>query len=238
MIDNKFRLTAGWCALFSMLLAFSTVIFSAVLLDFDAALFNAAVSDNAAIVLPLLAVNPALAWWPSIFDLFGFYLLLLPLLVYLYRLLKAESPDWITLITLSGLTYILLGAMGASILAVVFSGQAAAYAVAADSARHTHTAIFEAFGAAIQRGVWGIVDPILAGVWWLGLGLFLRRRLSVLGWYTILLGIINFVGGISAALGINAVASFCLNAYFILAPIWAGWLGILLLRKHPSMVKG
>ncbi len=232
MTDRNFRITAAWCAIISMVLAFSTILVSAITLNMDAALFADAVNDNAQIVLPLLANNPTLAWWPSIFDFFGFYLLLLPMALYLHRLFKEEAPDWINLFTVCGLGYILFGAMGAATLAVVFSAQAADYATATGAVQQMHTIVFEAFGDAIQRAVWGILDPILAGVWWTGVGLLLRKHRPVLGWYTVLLGGINLVGGFCAAIGVEAVASICLNLYFLMAPIWAASMGISLLRSE------
>lgn len=232
MTDRNFRITAAWCALISMVLAFGTILVSAITLNMDAALFADAVNDNAQIVLPLLANNPTLAWWPSIFDFFGFYLLLLPMALYLHRLFKEEAPDWMNLFTVCGLGYILFGAMGAATLAVVFSAQAADYATTTGAVQQMHTLVFEAFGDAIQRAVWGILDPILAGIWWTGVGLLLRKYRPVLGWYTVFLGVVNLVGGFSAALGIEAVASICLNLYFLMAPIWAASMGISLLRNE------
>ena len=237
MTNDNFRLTAAWCAIISMFLAFGTVFLSAFVLDFDSALFIAAVNNNAAVILPLLAKNPALAWWPSIFDFLGFYLLLLPLALYLHRVFKKEAPDWMNLFTVSGLGYILFGAMGAATLAVVFSSQAAAYAAAAGPAQQMHMAIFEAFGAAVQRGVWGILDPVLAGIWWTGLGLLLRKYRLILGWYTLVLGLVNLFGGFCAALGLEAIAGICLNLYFLMAPIWACWMGIILLRHDDQTLR-
>ena len=236
MTDQNFRLTAAWSAIISMLLAFATVLYSVAALNFDAALFNEAVSNNASVVLPLVAKNPAIAWWPNIFDFFGFYLLLLPLALYLHRLFKTEAPDWMNLFTVCGLGYILFGAMGAATLAVVLSSQAAAYAATTGAAQQMHTIVFEAFGDAIQRGVWGILDPVLAGVWWTGLGLLLRKHRSILGWYTVVLGLVNLVGGFSAALGFETAAGVCLNLYFLMAPIWAGWMGVTLLRQDEDLI--
>jgi hypothetical protein len=231
MTKKSFRITAGWCAILSLFFAFGTVLLSAATLNFDADLFNEAVSNNATVVLPLLAQNPTLAWWPSIFDFFGFYLLLLPLALYLHRLFKDEVPDWMNLFTVCGLGYILFGAMGAATLAVIFSSQAAAFSTTTDMTQQIHTVVFEAFGEAIQRGVWGILDPVLAGIWWTGIGLLLRKRRLILGWYTLLLGLSNLLGGVSAAFGMETIAGICLNLYFVMAPIWACWLGIVVLRN-------
>ena len=126
--------------------------------------------------------------------------------------------------------------MGAGTLAVVFSGRAAGYATTTGAVQQMHTLIFEAFGDAIQRALWGILDPILAGVWWTGVGLLLRKYRPVLGWYTVFLGVVNLVGGFSAALGIEAVASICLNLYFLMAPIWAASMGIGLLRNEKKTI--
>lgn len=235
MTKQNFRLTAAWCAIISMFLAFGSIVVGAAALNFDPALFNEAMGDNATAALALLANNPSVFWWPAILDFFGFYLLLLPLTLYLHGLFKEEAPEWMDLFTVCGLGYILFGAMGAATLAVVFFTQAADYATATESVQQIHTVVFEAFGDAIQRGVWGILDPILAGIWWTGLGLLLRKRHAIVGWYTFVLGLVNLVGGISAALQIDVVASICLNVYFLMAPLWAGWLGLLLLRKDKKL---
>lgn len=232
MTRNNFRILAAWCAIISLFFAFATILFSLVTLNFDIALFIDGVSENAAVALPVLVENPTLIWWPIIFDFAGFYLLLLPLIIYLYRLFKNEAPDWMKLFTVCGLGYILFGAMGAATLAFVLSGQAAAYASASSTTQQLHLIVFEAFSDFIQRGVWGLLDPVLAGIWWTGLGLLLRRYRIVLGWYTLLLGLINLFGGLSAAIRLEAIATICLNLYFLMAPIWAGWMGVILLQKN------
>ncbi|MCA9875139.1 MAG: hypothetical protein KC441_15825 [Anaerolineales bacterium] len=231
MNDKRFQQLAAWTAVISVFFAWGTILVSFVAVGLDLETFYASVSQNAAGMLPILANNPSLAWWPSIFDLFGFYLLLIPLALYLWRRFQVQHGQWAALFSVCGLGYLLFGALGAAVLAVVFSSQAAAYAAAGSSEQVVITAVFAAFGEAIQRGVWGILDPLLGGVWWLGIGLLLRRELPPLGWTTIVLGLINLVGGLSAAVRLDAIAGICLNIYFVLAPLWAGWMGLTLLRK-------
>ncbi len=235
MNHHRLQQFAGWAAFISMFFALGTIVVSFAAVGFDMATFYESVSQNAAGMLPILAENPSLAWWPSLFDFFGFYLLLIPLAVYLWRRYQPRYGDWSTLFTVCGLGYLLFGAMGAAVLAVVFSSQAAAYGVAGSSTEQmVVTAVFAAFGDAIQRGVWGILDPILGGVWWLGVGLFLREDHRFLGWTTILLGVINLIGGVGAIVRLDDIAGLCLNVYFILAPVWAGWMGLTLLRHGRS----
>src|SRR6185436_1348685 len=47
--------------------------------------------------------------WAMIFDVFGSYLLLTPLALHLWAWLKPKSPSHVTLYTLCGLAYILIG---------------------------------------------------------------------------------------------------------------------------------
>ncbi len=234
MNDQRFRQLAGWTAFISMFFAWGTIVVSLTAVGFNLDTFYASVNQNAAGMLPILAQNPSLAWWPSIFDLFGFYLLLIPLALYLWRQFQPEYGQWSTLFSVCGLGYVFFGAMGAAVLAVVFSSQAAAYAVADSTEQVVITAVFAGFGEAIQRGVWGILDPLLGGVWWLGMGWLLQRQQRALGWLTIVLGAVNLIGGVSAAARMDAIAGICLNLYFVLAPLWAGWLGLILLRAKPT----
>ena len=237
MNQQRFQQFAGWTAFISMFFALGTIIVSFATVNFDTTTFYQSVNQNAAGMLPILAENPSLAWWPSLFDFFGFYLLLIPLALYLWRQFQPRYGEWATLFTVCGLGYLLFGAMGAAVLAVVFSSQAMAYGTAGSGAEQmVVTAVFAAFGDAIQRGVWGILDPILAGVWWLGLGLFLRQEKRLLGWITLFLGLINLIGGFSAILQLDSVSGICLNIYFILAPIWAGWLGLTLLQRKNKVL--
>jgi len=237
MNEHRFQQFTGWTAFISMFFAWGTIVVSLMVVGLDLDAFYASVSENAAGMLPILARNPSLAWWPSIFDLFGFYLLLIPLALYLWRRYQPQYGQWSDLFSVCGLGYLLFGAMGASILAVVFSSQAGAYGAAAGAEQAAITAVFAAFGDAIQRGVWGILDPLLAGVWWLGFGWLLRREWRALGWTTIVLGLLNLIGGLSAAIPLDAIAGLCLNVYFVLAPLWAGWMGLLLLRRKPAAVR-
>lgn len=52
----------------------------------------------------------------------------------------------------------------------------------------------------------------------------------LLGWTTMLPGSINLLGGISAIVRPDIVVGVCLNIYFILALLWAGWMGLTPLR--------
>jgi hypothetical protein len=87
--------------------------------------------------------------------------------------------------------------------------------------------MFLTFSSAIYDGVWGTLNPLLGGVWWVGIGAILRRERRALGWITIVLGIFMLLRDVK----IGPLELIGLSVYFVLAPIWAAWLGMDLLRK-------
>ncbi|MBE2201971.1 MAG: hypothetical protein IAE79_25410 [Anaerolinea sp.] len=234
-LDNGFRRLAGWTAVFSAPLAYGTLIISFVGIGGDMGSFDTAVNQNAATILPLLAQKPHLPLWSSLFDFFGFYLLLLPLAIYLWYWLHPQRGAWATLFTVCGLGYLLFGALGAAVLAVLFPAQAVLYGQTSGVEQQIALAMFTAVGDAVQRAVWGILDPILAGVWWAGMGWLLRDKRAWLGWGTLGLGLVNLLSGLSAAFQFDSLANVALVIYFILAPLWAGWMGVDLLRQRQSL---
>jgi len=78
--------------------------------------------------------------------------------------------------------------------------------------------------------MWGILDTLLVGIWFLGIGLLLRGERRLFSIFSIILGISALLSSLGVILGIEAIA--LLGAiYGLLAPIWALWLGIDLIRK-------
>ena len=65
-----------------------------------------------------------------ILDMLWYYLLLLPVIFLLHDLIKTKSA-WNQLITFNGIAYVLVGAIGASILAIVWPYIITAYPGAA-----------------------------------------------------------------------------------------------------------
>jgi hypothetical protein len=118
--------------------------------------------------------------------------------------------------------------MGAAVLAAVLPAQLQAYAGAAGPEAQVPRALFLAFSSAIYDGVWGILDPILAGTWWLGMGLVLRQERRTLGWVTLILGAFMLLRDVK----VGPLEMIGLGVYFVLAPIWGAWVGVDLLRRR------
>ena len=90
--------------------------------------------------------------------------------------------------------------------------------------------VFRTIWNMVYRGIWSILDELLVGVWFLGIGLLLRGEQRLFSIFSIILGISALLGWLGIILDIEALA--LLGAiYGLLVPVWALWLGIDLVRK-------
>ena len=79
-------------------------------------------------------------------------------------------------------------------------------------------------------GLFGM-GAFLSSIWWLGIGLILRKERRSLGITTFVLGIAALLAGIGRVTEINLVETIGLNIYLFMAPIWAIWLGVIVARR-------
>jgi hypothetical protein len=213
-------------AIISFPLALGGIVLSGMAIDFK---FMGAVT-NPAHWLAVGADGANLLRWGMILDMFSYYLPLLPVALFLWRWLRSRNPDWVLFYTSCGLGYILIGAIGAVILAAVHPPLINAYSQSSVEQRPVLETVFSAIWNMVYRGMWGILGTLLAGIWFLGIGLLLRGERQIFSIFSIILGISALLGSLGVILGIEAIA--LLGAiYGLLAPIWALWLGIDLIRK-------
>jgi hypothetical protein len=166
-----------------------------------------------------------------ILDMLGYYLPLLPVALFLWRWLRARNPNWVLFYTSCGLGYILIGVIGAAILAAVLPPLINAYAQASVEQRPVLETVFSAIGNMVYGGMWGILGVLLAGIWFLGIGLLLWDERRLFSIFSIILGISALLDSFGNMFSVETLASISLYIYLLLAPIWALWLGIDLLRK-------
>ncbi len=166
-----------------------------------------------------------------ILDMFSYYLPLLPVALFLWRWLGSRNPNWVLFYTSCGLGYILIGSIGAAILAAVHPPLINAYAQASVEQRPVLETVFSAIGNMVYGGMWAMLDTLLVGIWFLGIGLLLQGERRLFSIFSIILGISALLSSLGVILGIEAIAFFLGVIYGLLAPVWALWLGIDLLRK-------
>jgi len=224
---QSFQRFAALAAIISFPLALGSIVLSGMALDFK---FVDA-STNPVLTLSVGADGASLLRWGMILDMLSYYLPLLPVALFLWRWLRPRNPDWVLFYTSCGLGYILIGAIGAAILAAVLPPLINAYAQASVEQRPVLETVFSAIGNMVYGGMWNILEVLLAGIWFLGIGLLLRSERRIFSIVSMILGISALLDSFGFILGIEAIALLGATVYITLAPIWTLWLGIDLLRK-------
>ena len=223
--EQSFQRLAAVTAIISAPLAFATLVLGSVAVDFNYEAFS-----DPELVLSVGSSGASLLGWGMVADIFGYYLLLAPLALFLWHWLRPKDPKMADLYTFSGLAYMVIGAIGAGFLWMAWPSLINSYAAASVQQREAIEIVFKTVTAGIKSGVWGM-EAIPAGIWWLGIGFLLRTERRVLGIVTIVLGAFTFLTFVAAVLGLEPVFQIAFFVYLFLAPIWALWLGIDLLRK-------
>ena len=223
---QSFQRFAALAAIISFPLTLGSIVLSGMALD-----FNMEASTNPALLLSVGADGASLSRWGMILDMLGYYLPLLPVALFLWRWLGPRDPDWVLFYTSCGLGYILIGAIGAVILAAVHPPLISAYAQASVEQRPVLETVFSAIWNMVYGGMWNILGELLAGIWFVGVGLLLRGERRIFSIVTMILGISALLDSLGMILNFEGLALLGLSIYVVLAPIWTLWLGIDLLRK-------
>lgn len=190
--------------------------------------FNFETFSNPVELLDLTGNTPTLIRWFMLLDMFGYYLLLLPVVWYAHRKLEASTP-WATLFTSAGFAYVVMGAMGAAALAAAWPSLIISYQSAAAENKEIYKAAFLLSNDLVVKGIWNTLEVWLAGVWWLGLGIYTikARALKIT---TIVLGTGSLIDGAGEVVGLPGVAEVGLNIYLLFAIVWAIWIGAAMIR--------
>jgi len=191
--------------------------------------FSAEAFSGAMISLGSRGAN--LLRWGMIFDVFGSYLLLTPLALHLWAWLKPKGPNHVTLYTLCGLAYILIGSMGAIVLSAVLPPLIHEFAQASASQRETLLVVFNSFLNAVFLGLWNPLEVFLLSIWLIGLGPLIQRERRGLGIVTRLLGLSALIDSGGRFLDVESMFIVGSRGLFLLVPIWLIWWIIELLRK-------
>lgn len=170
--------------------------------------------------------------WSWLADLLGYYLLLVPAAFLIHHWLKHKNPYWMSVFTFCGLAYIFSGSVGAAILAKIWPPLISGYADADAPTREIYRIVFTNSTRMVYEGIWGCLEYLLAGVWWIGIGIAMKPERRALGMVTILLGCFTLIAFAGEVFDLEIVALTGLMVYLMLAPVWALCLGISLVRGN------
>jgi hypothetical protein len=220
--QTTFRRIAAISAIISAPLALGAFVIATMAVEFDFEL----ISDQARLIT-LGARAAELLRWGEIMGIFGYYLLLAPVALYLWYWLRPHDPRLVTMYTVSGLASIFIGVIGAGLRVGVLPELMSAYAQAPDARRQVLSVVFQTVTNVIFAAL-GPVEAILAGLWLLGIGLALRGERRGPGILAVILGIAFLGSGFGAMFQIELLAM--LDLAYLISPIWALWLGIVIWR--------
>ncbi len=224
--EQRFQRLAGVITLASLLPALGAGVCLGA-----AANFNIAFMGNPGALITIGASGANLFRWGMVLDVFGYYLLLAPLALFLWNALKRTSPLLVTLYTLCGLGYILAGALGAIMLAAVEPPLIVQYAQATAASRETLQIVFNSFLNAVYLGLWNPLEALLAGIWWVGIGALMKRERRALGIVTMLLGLGALLDAVGNIIGQEAIFVIGVSWLVLFFFVWVAWCGIELLRR-------
>src|SRR5688572_7211796 len=207
--SKKDKTTVGYLMILSGLLALGCMVIGLFATQFDFEAFS-----NPLILLDKAGVDPLLLRWFMILDLFGYYLLLLPFIYYAHHTLKSKTP-WAGFLSSMGFAYVLIGAIGAASLAVIWPSVLDQYTTATGVTREILRANFSLATDLVVKGLWNYLEVLLGGMWWIGLGvvLFEQRSLKIV---TVLLGGACILDSAGELLAVPVLAETGLNVYLVL----------------------
>src|SRR6187402_1303860 len=91
--------------------------------------FNSDALSDPLLILSTAGISVTAVRWSMILDMFGYYLLLLPV-IYLLNDWMKERSAWSNMVTFCGIAYVLIGSIGASVLAVIWPKIIAGFSLA------------------------------------------------------------------------------------------------------------
>jgi len=219
--ERSFRRVAAIAAIISVAFAAGNLVTALGAVGFE----PNAISHPLALIAR--GASAARLWhWSMLLDSFGYYLLIVALVLLLRRALRDKSPNWIDLAVLCLMINCFIGAVGGAVLATAVPTLIKDYATATASHRAILETAFNRYTDAVYRARWNMLEELLGGLAWITIGLVLRGEHRRLGQTTILLGVACLVDGVGTALNSDAVATIGLSLYLVLAPAWACWIGI------------
>jgi Domain of unknown function (DUF4386) len=181
---------------------------------------------------PLLLIGSSGAnWfhWSMVFDLVA-YLCFIPIAVFAYRWFRAQRPNLVLLYTIGGVSYSLIGSLGAMLLGVVIPTLAREYPAATPNQQEAMQVMIKVFYGMVVRGLWNPLEIFLLGIWCLGIGALLRRERAALGLLTLLIGgfaMVDTVGWITQVELIFRIGVFGIS----LLIVWGTSFGSSVLRR-------
>lgn len=222
-MSNNFIRSTGRLTLLSGILAFISNVLISLAVNFNFECFT-----NPMLLFEGLK-TPQIQFfrWSMLTDIWGYYLLFVPAVFYLYE--KMES-HWRNIYAASGIGYAFMGAIGAAILAATGTHFLRESLGGDTIAKNSFLLVFHI----VNNSIWSLLEMGIYGIFMLGAASVLRIKSKLLYFLTLSLGIAGIIDTAGHAFDIPVFSEIGLNFYLFFQPIWAIWLGILLMREQTA----
>lgn len=164
------------------------------------------------------------------FGMFGFYILLAPLVLAVRELTRERGGTWTDMFAIGGFGYALVGAIGAAVALTVLPLLIESYETATEAQRIALASTYVGFQSGVFEGLWNVLEKIPGGVFWLGTGILVWPARRYFAGLSILLGAATLLAGFAWNLGLTDLAAPLDMLYLILSAVWPAWLGVILFR--------
>lgn len=223
--ENSFQRLTGILAIVAGIFALLSLVIGLAGVNYDFEVF----SDTSSLIASGSAAAVFIRWsyW---LNMFGNYLLLIPLALLLHQWLKAVQASYALLFTASGLLYLALGAAGSAILAAAWPFLIEQYTTATAANQSFLVIQFQVVNAIAEAGLHGVIQNFAGAVWFLGIGSLLRTKQNGLGIGAMVIGLFLILNTIGNMFNIEALSLLGLMANILLGPLWSIWIGIVLVQ--------
>ncbi|CAH0145582.1 hypothetical protein SRABI70_00395 [Pseudomonas sp. Bi70] len=166
--------------------------------------------------------------WMMLSDMFGFYLFSIPSALYLWFALREHQPYLLSLSTIAGILFGIVGAIGAAILSVAWPILTVLHASATDPASGViFQEIFRVLTMVVQDGMWGRLEFFLSGIWYLGLAIVIWRHKKLFAVVLMINSVCALVSSFGKIFDMGELAGLALTGVTYATPVFYIWLGII-----------
>jgi hypothetical protein len=171
--------------------------------------------------------------WGALTDMFGYYLLFVPLFLAVGTVLRRTRGPLVDLFTVGALMYVVIGALAAVVLATAAPPLLEAYQNAGPEARRGLALAFTTLVDAVYKGAWQTLEVIPLAVWFIGTGVLLSARQRVLGAIGVAAGLAGLAGSALRMVQVDLLGAAAVGFIVlvgVLFAVYVVWLALVLLR--------
>lgn len=173
--------------------------------------------------------------WGALVDMLS-YLPFAVLVVYFHYRLRARNQELVALLSFCGLAYVLIGSIAGALLASAGPPLITGYASASVEGREAARVALEAIGHISLVGLWGTLELISLGFWFVGIGSLLRNEWRWFAMLSIVVGLAVLAASARTGLTgrtlveISGPIDLLMAAPLGLFFVWELWLAVRLWR--------